>query len=255
MRLSILFALILSQLAAGAQPLEHPLHFSTVMSNHRIASLTIAGDSLVITRAANRPAAPETKRYRIVMVEAGGQYWLYVQQTYPTPSEQFSRILYYLSRDKKQLYLLDEVNSYPTLRELRAANHDVKPETKYFEKWYADSTFKVYSAYPSIAGADSITMYHITDDFVRQTMAVADKLHNTHVGDIYGAGAGQNILSSVLISSHLNPNVTLGQFSARIQQLNIKIPDVPLYHSPSRRPSFSSDTAHGLTAPRISAPH
>jgi hypothetical protein len=103
---------------------------------------------------------------------------------------------------------------------------------------HSDSGFKVYSAYPSIAGADSATMYQVADEFVRQATNAADKLHAARLADIYTAPAGQNILSNVLISHHLNPNTTLDEFSARLQQLNVQVPGAPQYHAPSKRPSF-----------------
>jgi hypothetical protein len=96
------------------------------------------------------------------------------------------------------------------------------------------------SVYPSIRTADSTTMVLVTTDYVQAMLTAANKTHNTRLGDLYASRTGQNLLSKTLIEHHLDSSVTLGQFSARIQQLHISIPGMPVYHS---------------AAPRVAVPH
>jgi hypothetical protein len=233
------------------------LHYLTIMSNHRVATLTIGGDSLVITRAANRPttlnspAPADTRRYKIVASEQHGKYWwLYVRQ-----DQAVSLVIFYRSADNRELRLLDEVQTYPTLEACRNAVDTLDPEKKLFAHWYSDAAYKIYTAYPGINTADSSTINSLSTDYVREMVAGAAKAHNTRLADLYGAGTGQDILSKVLIDDHLNPNTTLGELSAKIQQYHILIPEMPIYHSAPRHPSLSADTTQGLAAPRINAPH
>lgn len=233
------------------------LHYLTIMSNHRVATLTIGGDSLVIARAANRPTTPkspapaETLRYKIITSEQHGRYWwLYVQQ-----DQAVSLVVFYQSADKRQLGLLNEVQTYPTLEACRKAVDTLDPEKKLFAHWYSEAAYKTYTAYPGINTADSSTINSLSTDYVREMVAGAAKAHNTRLADLYGAGTGQDILSKVLIDHHLNPNATLGELSARIQQYHIQIPEMPIYHSAPRRPTLSADTTQGPAAPRVNAPH
>ena len=210
MRLPILFTFLFWKFTGMAQPNDQPLRYLTVMSNHRIASLTIIYDTIEISRASNRPEAADTKRYPII------------------PH------LYAISPDKNHLDL--RLEGYPV-------------------HWYSESVFKTYSTYPGINTADSFTMIRLTADYVQAMIEIANKDHTTRLGDLYGAGTGQDILSKTLIEHHFNPDVTLSELSARIQQLHITIPDIPIYHSAPRRPTLSSDTTHSPAAPRVAAPH
>lgn len=257
MRSPILSIILISCLAActgtrarAQHPPHGPLHYLTVMGNRRIADLRLTSDSLVILFASNRPADPEARRYLILAGEEDGKFYrLYAKQT-----NYISLFVYYLSPDKKELYLLHETPEYATLAECKQATDTIKPADKYFVEWYSSAAFKAYTGYPTISTLDSAATSRLAKAFVDTVNALAGKRRGTHMADLYGSVTIDDILTRVMIANHLNPVITIPEFSAKIMQYHIRLAGLPYTHAAPRQPRFSADTTR-LRAPRVNSNH
>jgi|GEM_PF-6498269 len=220
------------------------LQFFTVMRDRSIASLTIGDGSVQIT----------TDHYQLVEDDPKGLYhYLYVHSV---EHGGFSLLVYYLSADKQECYFFREVNGYPTLADCQKANIPLDPQKEEFETWYAPAAFKTYSAYPTLADADSTKVDQVSRDFVEKFMEHAQTFRRNnlermqkHTPVVYGGDTYQNILSKVLIAHHLNPDANMADLSRRSEQLHLNVTNMPRYHPASRRPTLSTDST------RVNAEH
>ncbi len=199
--------------------------YYTIFSNHRVASFTSTGDSIVILKATNRPGNQDAPiRYKVLVSERHGQYsWLYVQQPGPAVNriglavKNFGLVVLYTSTDKGRLYLLDErASRFATLEACKAATASFDPTKKFFTTWYSSDSFAVFSKWPALKTADSATVSAVVGDWRKAYHDAAPLVSNTPAADIYGAGTGQDLLNKALIDHHLNPSATLGELDAAV---------------------------------------
>jgi hypothetical protein len=226
------------------------ISYCTASSNRWVAEIKLRGDSLIQDKK-NATDIIDQDKYEVIAEEKEAEYFLvYVKKTpVQSPGNRLNipqlkpiRVFVFsFSDDRDKLYVLRTLG-YTSVEEARMANALDNLKDKYFTTWYSQTAFSAYIRNPDLLNADKTTTQKVLDSWVGEMKGNADKVRNTHTGDIYGAGYGLDNLSKVLINHNLSPLADLTDLSKKTSEYHIRTPVVSVIHKGQVQSGY--DTSH-----------
>lgn len=218
-RLWLLFLIAFYSGCSHAQHIDalKGLTYQTAATAHWTAQVHFAGDSLIFDKKRDADIT-DARHFAIADREMRGPcQLLYVKSTdrypfvepkgknWPEPvvRPDYTLIVFSLSADKQQLFVLHLLKSYHSVEEIKDAYAGVQFNGMFFTVWYAQTLYGKYSTYPSLLDADKTTVEQVLKDCRALIDQNKIKVKNGHGG--LSVDPAFNLFSTVLIAHHLNP--------------------------------------------------
>lgn len=217
-RLWLLFLIAFYSGCSHAQHIDalKGLTYQTAATAHWTAEVHFTGDSLFFDKKRDADIT-DARHFAIAGQEVRGSYQLiYVKSdpapfvrpkgtNYPAPVlyPHYTLIVFSLSGDRQQLFVLHLLKNYNSVEEIKAAYTGVPFNDMFFTTWYASALYSKFSAYPNLLNADKTTVQQVLTDckvLIDQNKA---KVKNGNGG--LSVDPAFNLFSIALIAHHLNP--------------------------------------------------